>query len=101
MDIDGDYLHRLGVDPRDPTASTEPEARSLSIAHSEVVGNTCICVIMTIGAVRAVLAAWAGRATAVLLDAAAPDSLARTAASQEGAVALAPQPVETATGNPS
>ena len=51
------------------------------------------------GAVRAVLAAWAGRATAVLLDAAAPDSLARTAARQEGAVA--PQPVETATGNPS
>ena len=53
------------------------------------------------GAVRAVLAAWAGGATAVLLDAAAPDSLARTAARQEGAVALAPQPVETATGNPS
>ena len=49
MDIDGDYLHRLGVDPRDPTASTEPEARSLSIADSEVVGDTCFCVIMTIG----------------------------------------------------
>lgn len=52
------------------------------------------------GAVRAVLAAWAGGATAVLLDAAAPDSLARTAARQEGAVALAPRPVAAAAGSP-
>ena len=52
------------------------------------------------GAVRGVLAAWAGGATAVLLDAAAPDSLARTAARQEGAVAPAPEP-EAAAGNPS
>ena len=51
------------------------------------------------GAVRGVLAAWAGGATAVLLDAAAPDSLARTAARQEGAVAPAPEP-EAAAGNP-
>ena len=51
------------------------------------------------GAVRAVLAAWAGGATAVLLDAAAPDSLARTAARQEGAVAPAPEP-EAAAGTP-
>ena len=46
MNVDRHNLHRLGVDPRDPTASTEPEARSLSIADSEVVGNTCLCVIM-------------------------------------------------------
>ena len=52
------------------------------------------------GAVRGVLAGWAGGATAVLLDAAAPDSLARTAARQEGAVAPAPEP-EAAAGNPS
>ena len=52
------------------------------------------------GAVRGVLAAWADGATAVLLDAAAPDSLARTAARQEGAVAPAPEP-EAAAGNPS
>ena len=51
------------------------------------------------GAVRGVLAAWAGGATAVLLDAAAPDSLARTAARQEGAVAPTPEP-EAAAGNP-
>ena len=51
-------------------------------------------------AVRAVLAAWTGGATAVLLDAAAPDSLARTAARQEGAVALAPRPTAAGTGSP-
>ena len=73
----------------DAAVSAAPDARAVLVRAPDAAG-----------AVRAVLAAWAGRATAVLLDAAAPDSLARTAARQEGAVALSPQPVAAAAGNP-
>ena len=73
----------------DAAVSAAPDARAVLVRAPDAAG-----------AVRAVLAAWAGRATAVLLDAAAPDSLARTAARQEGAVALSPRPVAAAAGNP-
>ena len=73
----------------DAAVSAAPDARAVLVRAPDAAG-----------AVRAVLAAWAGRATAVLLDAAAPDSLARTAARQEGAVALSPRPTAAAAGNP-
>ena len=72
----------------DAAVSAAPDARAVLVRAPDAAG-----------AVRGVLAAWADGATAVLLDAAAPDSLARTAARQEGAVAPAPEP-EAAAGNP-